>query len=111
MPALPTNLRRLRAQEYLIRKQSLDYIRENHRLLLHLEVIEQAMDVAETFRQFGSSSQSMYWKRLMGLRLFNGFAAALNLTLIGYHQKSALVIRDILDTCWLIDLFDWTKTS
>lgn len=73
--------------------------------MLHLEVIEQAMDAADILRQTPIEDEYIFWVKLMGLRLFNGFASALNLSMTGYYQKSALVVRDLLETSWLIDLF------
>ena len=42
---------------------------------------------------------------MLGIRTFNAFGASLKLALSGYSQNGALVMRDILETVFLIDLF------
>jgi hypothetical protein len=42
--------------------------------------------------------------------MFNAFGACLKLALSGYFQNSALVMRDILETVFLIDLFQGDRT-
>ena len=39
------------------------------------------------------------------MRTFNAFAASIKLTLSGYHQNSALILRDVMETVFLLSLF------
>lgn len=105
MQRIPDNLRRLYVQEDRIRKRTLAYIGTDPALMLNLEVIGQAMTVTDALRRIKTDDPSLMWVQIMGMRIFNGFASALNLMSIGYYQKSAMIIRDLLETSWLIDLF------
>ncbi len=42
---------------------------------------------------------------MLGMRMFNAFGASLKLALSGYVQNGALLMRDILETVFLMDLF------
>ena len=39
------------------------------------------------------------------MRIFNAFASTVKLVLSGYHQNGGLIMRDILETAFLLDLF------
>ena len=43
--------------------------------------------------------------RLLGMRLFNGCAAAFQLMVSGYYQSAAMVMRDLLETAFLLGYF------
>ena len=43
--------------------------------------------------------------QLLGIRLFNASASALALMLMGYYQNSVTMLRDLLETGFLIDYF------
>lgn len=72
---------------------------------LHIAAVEAAMDIADIFRQFNSEEEDIKTVQVLGMRIFNAFAASLKLTLSGYHQNSALILHDVLETTFLIDLF------
>ena len=74
-------------------------------LQLHLAVTEAAMDLADVLRQFNSSDEDLRVAVVLGMRTFNAFAASIKLTLSGYRQNSALILRDVLETVFLLDLF------
>ena len=63
------------------------------------------MDAVDALRQIKTDDPYLLSVQFMGLRMFNGFASALNLFTSGYYQKSAMIVRDLLETSWLIDLF------
>ena len=46
----------------------------------------------------------------LGIRIFNALAVALKLLLSGYYQASALQLRDVLETTFLLDYFSTDKT-
>ena len=43
--------------------------------------------------------------QVLGMRIFNAFGASLKLALSGYSQNSALIMRDVLETVFLLNLF------
>ncbi|QIO30956.1 hypothetical protein [Bradyrhizobium sp. 1(2017)] len=101
---LPQNFQRLHEAEELLRGKSLDIIRDND-LKAHLAIVELAMDLADILRQFPTDDEDLKVVQLLGMRTFNAFASSLKLALSGYMQNSALVMRDILETVFLLDLF------
>ncbi|MGI9420771.1 MAG: hypothetical protein ACR2RA_23350, partial [Geminicoccaceae bacterium] len=67
--------------------------------------IEQVMCLAETLRRLDTHDEDLKVVQLLGMRLFNAFGASLKLSLSGYIQNAAMIMRDILETHFLIDLF------
>jgi hypothetical protein len=63
------------------------------------------MDLADMLRQFNSSDEDLKVAVVLVMRTFNAFAASIKLTLSGYHQNSSLILRDVLETVFLLDLF------
>lgn len=103
--ALPSNLAKLYIGEEQLHKKACSIIYDDQRLRLHLAVVEAAMDLADTFRQFDTSDEDLKVIQVLAMRTFNAFGASLKLTLSGYHQNSALILRDVLETVFLLDLF------
>jgi hypothetical protein len=87
-----------------LRTESIEIIRDND-LVLHLIVVELAMDLADVLRKFPTDDEDLKVAQILGMRTFNAFASSLKLALSGYMQNSALVLRDILETIFLLDLF------
>jgi hypothetical protein len=52
-----------------------------------------------------SSDENLKVAVVLGMRTFNAFAASIKLALSGYHQNSALILRDVMETVFLLDLF------
>ena len=102
---LPENLKSLHRQEEELRGKALTLIAQDARLSLHIAVVEQVMDLADLLRQFDTQDEDLKVIQVLGIRMFNAFGASLKLALSGYAQNSALVMRDILETVFLIDLF------
>lgn len=63
------------------------------------------MNVCEKLRQFPSDDEDLKVIQLFGMRMFNAFATSLKLILSGYYQKGGMIMRDILETVFLIDYF------
>ena len=63
------------------------------------------MDLADILRQFDTNEEDLKVIQLLGMRTFNAFGASLKLALSGYSQNSALILRDVLETVFLIDYF------
>lgn len=110
MLSLPDNLVTLHSGEEDLREKALELIGQDARLLLHLGVVERAMDLADLLRQLHTDDEDLKVIQLLGMRTFNAFAASLKLALSGYGQTSALIMRDILETAFLIDLFQGDPT-
>jgi hypothetical protein len=102
---LPENLSRLHTFEEELREKAIRFVDSDEALKLHIRVTEAAMELADVFRQYGSDSEDIKVIRIFGMRCFNSFASALKLVMSGYSQTSALVLRDVLETVFLIDLF------
>jgi len=49
--------------------------------------------------------------QFLSIRTFNGFAASIKLALSGYSQNGALLMRDILETVFLTDMFNKDRTT
>jgi hypothetical protein len=93
-----------------LRDKAMTLIQENARLMLHLAIVEQAMNLADLLRQFDTNDEDLKVIQVLGMRMFNAFGASLKLALSGYTQNSALIMRDILETVFLVDLFSGDRT-
>ena len=102
---IPVNLRSLNVQEQELRGKAAALVEDDNRLALHLSVIENVMNLADLLRQFPTDDEDMKVIQVLGMRIFNAFGASVKLALSGYGQNSALIMRDILETVFLLDLF------
>lgn len=110
MTSLPENLVSLHAQEEELRKVALKLIAKDRALGLHLTATEQAMNLCDVLRQYPTDDEDLKVIQVLGMRLFNAFGASTKLGLSGYFQNSALILRDVLETVFLIDLFRGDRT-
>ena len=110
MFTLPENLDSLHSQEELLRSRALSVVADDPKLALHIEVIVHTMNLSDILRQFPTHDEDMKVIQILGMRMFNAFGASLKLALSGYVQNSALVMRDILETVFLMDLFRVDRT-
>jgi hypothetical protein len=102
---IPRNLASLHSAEEELRQKAHGMIAVDDRLQLHLAVTEAAMDLADMLRKFDTRDENLKVAQILGMRTFNAFAASIKLTLSGYHQNSALILRDVMETVFLLDLF------
>ncbi len=100
-----SNLIGLHEGEEILRSKAIGLINGDKSLQLHLAITEAAMDLADLLRQFDTDDENLKVVQLLGMRTFNAFGASLKLALSGYHQNSALIMRDVLETVFLIDYF------
>lgn len=56
-------------------------------------------------RGYQTEDQDQLVIQLLGIRLFNGAAAALKQLLSGYYQVTVSSVRDVLETANLVDYF------
>lgn len=103
--SMPQRLSNLHMAEELLREKAKLLIDADPRFALHLDVVEHAMDLADVLRQFPTKDEDLKVVQVLGMRIFNAFGASVKLALSGYGQNSALIMRDILETVFLIDLF------
>ena len=108
--AIPENLRTLHAQEEFLRDRALDVVAADRRFELHVGVVENAMNLADLLRQVPTEDEDIKVIQVLGMRTFNAFGASLKLALSGYSQNSALIMRDILETVFLLSLFSGDRT-
>ena len=102
---IPINLLTMHAEQLAIREKSLTFINANNDLSDHLSLIEVCMDSLDQFRQIETNDEDLNTCILLGLRLFNSAASAWNLMVLGYYQNAAALIRDIIETGFLLGDF------
>ncbi len=69
------------------------------------------MDLCDVYRQIETDDEDEKVVQLLSMRVFNAFGASLKLALSGYSQNSALIMRDILETVFLVDMFRKDSTA
>lgn len=104
--SMPQRLANLHLAEEMLREQAKSIIEADPRYALHLNVVEHSMDLADMLRQYPTDDQDMKVIQVLGMRLFNAFGASVKLALSGYTQNSTIIMRDILETVFLISLFE-----
>ena len=104
--SVPERLTNLHLAEELLRENAKLLVDADPRFALNLNVVEHSMDLADMLRQFPTDDQDMKVIQVLGMRLFNAFAASVKLALSGYSQNCTLIMRDILETVFLISFFE-----
>jgi len=107
----PNNLDSLYEQERFLREKFIAIIENKPKLSLHLHAIERAMSLAQIMVNYPENDEDFKVIKMLSIRMFNAFGASLTLISSGYHQNSGLVMRDILETVFLIDLFKTDHTA
>lgn len=102
---IPENLQTLHQDEEQLCLKAMAIVSADARLALRLHVVECAMDLDDLLRQFATDDEDMKVIQILGMRAVNVFGASQKLALSGYSQNSALIMRDILETTFLLDLF------
>jgi hypothetical protein len=102
---IPPKLASLHSGEEQLRNRALELIGSAERLKLHVAAVEAAMDLADMLRQLDTNDEDIKVLQVLGMRTFNAFGAGFKLALSGYSQNSALILRDVLETVFLIDYF------
>jgi hypothetical protein len=100
----------LHHQEEQLRGKAIGFVQGDQRMQLNLAVVEAAMDLADAFRRLDTSDEDLKAIKMLGMRTFNAFGASMKLALSGYNQNSALILRDVMETVFLIDLFAGDRT-
>jgi hypothetical protein len=103
---IPENLNRLHGGEEALRAETLRRISETPNLVMHLGMVERTMDLIYHLLDGADPNDcDGIAVRMLGIRVFNGLAVTLKLLLSGYYQASALQLRDVLETVFLLDFF------
>lgn len=109
---MPDNLESIRKEEDGNRTKAQLQIDGDAALRDHLGIIHDSLDAihAFTISHVNANDEELVVQRL-GIRLFNSGSCALSLLLSGYYQNSALLIRDVLETGFLIDFLRSNPTK
>jgi hypothetical protein len=104
---IPENLRLIHQGEQFLRGKSLALIENDQAMSDHVAMIECAADVINYFAMnpIEGEDEDRHTIRLLGMRLFNGLTSSFGLAVTGYYQISAMVMRDLLETVFLLDYF------
>lgn len=101
----PNNLNGLYKKELHLRDGATQIILDNPKLSLHFQAIERAMTIAKLIVEFPTADEDFKVIKMLSIRIFNAFGASQSLMFSGYHQNSGMILRDILETLFLMDLF------
>jgi len=107
----PNNLDGLYIQEQFLREKAIKLIQNKPKLSLHAHAIERAMSLAKSLVEYPQDDQDFRVVKMLSIRMFNAFGASLTLIFSGYHQNSGMVMRDLLETVFLMDLFKTDPTA
>jgi hypothetical protein len=110
---VPENLKSLHIGEEELRQKSLDAVQADPDNLMHFEMVECVMDYLQFVRMNHLESESdeeLLIIQLLGARVFNSLAAAIKLILSGYYQAAASLLRDVLETGFLLDYFSTDRS-
>lgn len=102
---IPDRLDALHDGEQELRARSCAIIAKDPKLFLHMEVTQAVMDLLDQFRQYPTEDEDLKVVQALGLRAFNALASSIKLTLSGYYQNGSLLLRDVLETSFLLDYF------
>ena len=104
LPFLPENFENLNKEENQIRTKLILYINGNENLKAYLDLICSSVCTLMNFNiQYKNNSEDELTIQSLGGRLLNSTLASLKLLLSGYYQSSAAIMRDIIETGFLID--------
>jgi hypothetical protein len=104
---IPENLLRMHAGEDFLRSKSLEAIGHDEHLSRHVALIETVMDTLNLLSLNPAEGEDEDTKTvcLLGMRLFNACGASFRLIVSGYYQIAAMVLRDLLETVFLLGFF------
>ena len=105
MPDVPENLKLLHQGEEELYLRALRLVEANQDLADHLDMTERAMDAMDVLRQHYVADDDQRAISHLAIRVFNGFATAWRLMAAGYYQAAALLLRDIVETTYLVNVF------
>lgn len=103
---IPQNLVTLHQHEERLRSEALNLLKSSTDLTFHLDLTERAMDLLNFFvlQQVEEADDGRAIQHL-AIRAFNAFASVWKLTASGYHQVAAMILRDLVETIYLVNHF------
>ena len=106
MSVFPENFDRLAGGEEKIRQLSKAAIEASEDLSLHARMIERSMNMLDFIakRRPHADDDELVLLMLAG-RLFNSGASSIKPLMGGYYQSTVMVMRDIVETTFLLDYF------
>jgi hypothetical protein len=107
----PENFDLLHKGEEFIRSKSKEAVQKSDVLLHHLNMVAHSMNLIDHFaRAYPHQSDDQLVVQLLGIRLFNSMAGAVQDLMAGYYQNAVMQLRDILEVSFLLDYFYSDKT-
>ena len=104
--SFPQNFDSLHQHEEAIRGQTKEAIAASDTLRRHFAVVEASMTLLRHFsRDYPLNGEDELTVHLLGVRLFNSAAGAIQSLTSGYYQNCVMVQRDILEVAFLLDYF------
>ena len=102
----PANFDLLHEGEKFIRSKSKQAIEKSGVFLHHLNMVADSMTLIDHFaRAYLHSSEDQLIIQLLGIRLFNTMAGAVQNLMAGYYQNAVMQMRDTLEVSFLMDYF------
>jgi hypothetical protein len=106
MTTFPRNFDLLAAGEDRIRQLSKAAIEASEDLSLHATMIERAMNMLDYMsKRRPHADEDELVLQMLAARLFNSSGSAMKLMMGGYYQSTVMLMRDILETTFLLDFF------
>jgi hypothetical protein len=110
--SFPENFDRLHQHEETIRRQTKEAIAASDTLSRHFAAVEASMTLLRHFsRDYPYNGEDELTIHLLGIRLFNSAAGAVQSLTSGYYQNSVMLQRDILEVTFLLDYFRTNEAS
>ena len=110
--SFPQNLDSLHQHEEAIRGQTKEAIAASDTLRRHFSVVEASMTLLRHFsRDYPFNGEDELTVHLLGIRLFNSAAGAIQSLTSGYCQNCVMLQRDILEVAFLLDYFRTNEAS
>jgi hypothetical protein len=111
-PTFPENFDNLLVGENAIRGMSKASICASEDLSRHAAMVEQSMTMLNFLvKRHVHTNQDELTIQFLGIRLFNSGSSAMKLLMSGYYQSTVMVMRDILETTFLLDYFHSNRSE
>jgi hypothetical protein len=102
----PENFDLLHRGEEFIRDKTKSAIEASDVLLRHFNAVAESMTLVDHFaRGYAHTGDDELTVQLLGVRLFNVAAGAMQSLMGGYYQNSVMLQRDLLEVSFLLDYF------
>ena len=108
----PQNFDLLHQHEEDLRRRTKEAMAASDTLYRHFAVIEASMTLVRHFvTSYPHNGEDELTIHLLGIRLFNSAAGAVQSLTAGYYQNSVMLQRDILEVAFLLDYFHSNAAS